>query len=1138
MPNFTRYKHDKDDIKSLSHNWVISLAENDEDGLWIATHGGGLNKFNPETQTFIKYRKGPHNHHGLAHNDLKRVYRDPRQQAIWIGSESGGVYKAAYNQKKFRHYQHDPNDPNTLGHNTLFGMCEDKDGFIWIATQMRGVDKFDPQQKNFSHFRNDHNNPNSLHHDKVQTVFEDRNENLWIGGAHGLARYDRKRDRFINYLDEKNNKDGKAPVWIDEITQDPYSDEEAIWIVTIGSGLVKFYYNENRYVIYNHHPEDPNSLGNPYVITAYFDLDSTKRQLWIGTENGLDQFDIHSEKFTHYRHDPNNPNSLSNNSVWAIHRDKSGALWVGTNGGGLNRFVEEENRFIRFTEKEGLSSNNICRILEDGTGNLWISTFSGLSRFNPRTKIFKNFFSGDGLQSDEFWPLSAVKSKSGLMYFGGINGLTVFHPDSISENKNIPPLVLTDLRIFNQSIKPGGKSPLSRSISESEEMVLSYDQDIFTLEFAALDFTIPSNNKYAYIMEGVDRDWVYTDASRRFATYTKLDPGNYRFVVKGSNNDGIWNEKGTSIRIIILPPWWQTKWAYLLYIILAIALIISVWKTQLNRLRMKHQRELEHVETEKLKEVDRIKTHFFANISHEFRTPLTLIKGPVENLIHGDFRGNLKEQGKLILRNINHLLSLVNQLLDLSKLESDMMRLHAEKTNLVPILKGLVQSFASLAKQKNITLEFIPLKDPVELYLDREKFEKIINNLLSNAFKFTPEEGNIVVDCGLWNSDLQKELDSELQITDYNSIQIKISNSGPGIPPDQMDKIFDRFYQIDDSQTRRFGGTGIGLALVKELVDLHHGKITVSTVPGKRTTFNIFLPFGSEAFSNDEIIHMSKKPSEEITDVPIMSEGEKSHTVMPITVQSREKILIVEDHTDVQDYIGNILADSYRILKADNGLEGLKIARDKMPDLIISDVMMPEMDGYTFCSEIKKDELTSHIPLILLTARAGHEDKMEGLETGADDFLVKPFDSQELAARVKNLIEQRRNLRRRFSREPYLSFNKITTTSVDERFLSQLKTIIEDNITNPGLDVNYLAEEMGNSYTHLYRKIKALVGLSPAAFIRLVRLTKAQQLLKNNHGNISEVAFEVGFESLHYFSRCFSKQYGMSPSVFLKQHRD
>ncbi|TFG95746.1 MAG: response regulator, partial [Calditrichales bacterium] len=668
-------------------------------------------------------------------------------------------------------------------------------------------------------------------------------------------------------------------------------------------------------------------------------------------------------------------------------------------------------------------------------------------------------------------------------------------------------------------VVPGENDFIKTAVDESDEIVLPWEKDIFTIKFAALDYNIPEKNNYAYMLVGVDRDWVYTDASRRMATYTKLQPGAYTFRVKGSNNDGVWNETGRSLEITILPPWWRTNLAYSIYIIFGLGLLTLIWRMQIHRLGVLHKLELEHLTAEKFKEVDHLKSRFFTNISHEFRTPLTLIQGPVQQLLSGRFSGNFKEQYRLILNYTNRLLTLVNQLLDLSKLEAGQLTLKACPVNIVPLLQGLVYSFRSLAEQRRISLSCECTRKVLKVYLDKPQFEQIINNLMSNALKFTPEGGNIVV---------KLEISAGSKTDDF--FRIIVWNTGPGIASDQLGKVFDRFYQAENGKSKSYEGAGIGLALVKELVELHHGRISVHSIPGKETTFMIELLLGRKHLTDEQIVP-GHAPE---TRKDVFPATAAVHDRISFKGRKHTRLLITEDHTDMRTYIANIFRNGYEIFHAGNGLEGLEIARSKQPDLIISDVMMPEMDGIELCRRLKSDQITSHIPVILITARAGQEDKLEGLEIGADDYITKPFDADELFLRVQNLIEQRRRLHQKFISQPGIHPREITVTSIDEKFLQKLFTTIENNISDPDLDMKVLEESMHLSRSSLYRKITVLTGMNPSALIRHIRLQRARKLLEANGGNITEVAISVGFNNVGYFSTCFTQLFGINPSSFVR----
>jgi signal transduction histidine kinase/DNA-binding response OmpR family regulator len=788
-----------------------------------------------------------------------------------------------------------------------------------------------------------------------------------------------------------------------------------------------------------------------------------------------------------------------------------------------------------------------------------------LSRFNPQTETFRNYDVHDGLSSNQFYPGAFFKGRDDALFFGGISGLNYFFPDHIKDNTWVPEIVITGFRIFNEPVTINRNLVmenedvifLSKHISATREIVLSYRENIFSFEFAALDYRSPTKNKYAYQMEGVDPGWVYTDASRRFASYTHLDPGEYIFKVKGSNNDGIWNEEGTSIKITILPPWWRTNWAYSFYVLLILSIVYSIWRFQTNRLKMRQQMEMEHFEADKLREVDRLKSHFFANISHEFRTPLTLIQGPVKQMLAREFKGNPDEQYRMILRYSDRLLNLINQILDLSKLESGRMTLRVSQTDVPQFLKGIVQSFASLAERKKITLKFKADDEFMVGYLDRDKLEKIVTNLLSNAFKFTPEGGTIVVDLSLRGDMAQaistrqslpfqvdgiatsRQVGTRNDSITTGSIEIKVSNTGAGIPLDQLDKIFDRFYQTDESYTNDSKGTGIGLALAKELVEAHHGEIRAESELNKGTTLTVWLPIERDHFKPEEIVdvHLSLPSNEELKGDVLDDIPTDEAVTKPKIPKSAPLLLIVEDNPDVTAYIRSFMEKNYHIITAENGEVGLKKAFKKFPDLIISDVMMPVMDGFELCHKLKSDENTSHIPVILLTAKADMDSKIEGLEFGADDYVTKPFDARELLARVKNLIEQRKKLHEKFSRMIEIKPGEIAASSMDEQFLKRLLNVFEAHVDESDFSTEDFAREVGMSRSNLHLKLKALTNQPTHEFLRTLRLKRAAQLLKKSTGNVTEVAYAVGFNNLSHFTKIFRQQFGQTPSEFANKNR-
>jgi len=1094
---------------------VNSISASSSGDLWFGTWHG-LYSYDKSSDHFNAFFHNSRDPASISSSAISRVYAD-KADNLWIGTDDRGVSLLPNRQRPFKSYNWDSENSNSLGHGRVMSICEDKDGHIWIGTWGGGVSHYNPEKGIFTHYTTQSPSKRRIRSNYINVIHQDKDEDIWIGST-GIDILDLKTGN-IQTIDEMRTRR------IRNICKSKNGD---LWIAFKYSGFARYNRSENSFSYFLHKTGDSLSLSNDRIACIYED---TSGRLWVGTVDGLNRLDNpRSEKpeFIQYHSDPANPNSISSNIVDAIYEDGKGRMWIGTSKG-LNLFDIETNRFTAVNIIEGSTNNIIQKIIEDDHGNLWIRWGEELVRYNPDTGDTRVYD-----ERDEFIPEGQhgrfdqvlYRGKSGTMYYGGVNRFVAFDPDRLKDNPVPPPIVITNFLLHNKSVDIGKDSPLKESITETKLIELPYNKNILSFEFAALDYTNPSKNQYAYKMTGVDGEWVYTDATRRYANYTNLDPGKYIFSVKASNSDGIWKEEAKSIMIVIAPPWWKTWWAYTIYACLLFGLIYFLRRYELNRQRLKHNWELKQVEAEKYQEIDRMKSRFFANISHEFRTPLTLIKGPVQQMLSGNFKGNIEKQYKIILRNTNRLMQLINQLLDLSKLESGQMTLRTSPVDVVPLLKGLTHSFESLAKQKNITLNFRSCENHITIYMDREKFEKIIINLLSNAFKFTPEGGNVIVDIPPSKGGIKGGM-----------LEIRVKNTGTGIPPDQLDKIFDRFYQIDDSLVRKQEGSGIGLALTKELVELHHGKIKVESEPGEGTTFTIHLPLGKEHLLPEEIVTESPEITTEpqidsfVTE-PLPSSESKVETTSKKRAKDYPTLLIVEDNSDMRQYMRGCLESNLNIREAENGEVGLEQALKYLPNLIISDVMMPKMDGFQFCSKIKTDERTSHIPVILLTAKASGESKIEGLETGADDYLTKPFDTRELQVRVKNLIEQRRQLQEKFRREFHVEPRDITITSIDEQILQRAIDAVENNISSPEFDTPALAREVGMSRMLLHTKLKALTGQSTGEFIRTLRLKRAAQLLQKGYGNVTQVAYDVGFQNLSYFAKTFRQQFGQSPSNY------
>ena len=864
---------------------------------------------------------------------------------------------------------------------------------------------------------------------------------------------------------------------------------------------------------------------NPQVIQTIADQVGN---LWIATEvEGLKKFNIKTQKVTTYAENKTIPNSISSNGVLSILIDSKDRFWVGTKNG-LDLFDTVKNSFKNFTVNQGLPNNYIYGILEDSKHFLWLSTNNGICRFDPETHQSIAFTLKDGLQSVQFNRWSFYKLSNGEMAFGGINGFNLFNPDQFKENKTLPRLYITELQISNQAILPKKGSILEQDISFTKELQLSYNQNSLTFGFIALTFTQPEKCQYTCMLEGFDKQWN-TIGTRRAATYTNLSPGTYIFRVKASNNNGVWSEKEASLKIIIKPPFWKTYPAYVFYLIILIGALYMFRKHTIIAINLKNELLIKRIEFEKIKQVNQIKLNFFTHISHELRTPLTLIIGPLENTIkNGVFN---KFQLETMLRNSKRLLQLINQLLDFRKIETCSMEVSVSEINLESLISEVIYAFEPYADLHKQTISLSCPNHSIAIWADVEMLEKIFFNLLSNAIKFTPDGGTIQVKIENYGS-------SENFMNGY--AEIRVSDNGIGISEQNKEAIFNSFFQEMNSFEHHTTGSGIGLALVKELVGMHHGKIWVESQKNHGSCFIVQLGIGKDHFSKEQLHHsqdsnkinqhLQKQIAEdfELQNTNVSIDETKKH------LKNLPTILIIEDNIDMQLFVAGLLEHKYNIILANNGKKGFDLCTEKIPDIVISDIIMPEMDGLVLCHALKSDIRTSHIPIIMLTAKSSDEDKLTGLKAGADAYLLKPFNAQDLEMRLQNILFHRAKLREYFNREVLVKSNMETPISRDSEFIKQLIDCVNRNLADPEFNILKFASELSIGRNVLFKKTKELSGLTPNDFILLMRLNKAAVLLINNTGNISEIAYSVGFTDPFYFSRCFKKQYGQTPSEYKK----
>ncbi len=1002
----------------------------------------------------------------------------------------------------FHHFGALPGDNNYLNSSIIYAFWIDNEGKIWIGTEDGGVNIYNPAIGKYEYLTADENNPNSISQNCIKAFLDDGNGNLWIGTYLGGIDVINLKSRKISHFKHDPEKTGTLSdnrVWDFCLDQN-----NEIWVAT-SKGADKYNRKTNSF---EHFPQ-----FNGKNQVSWMEPDS-KGNLWMG---GLDEVIV-------FNPEENAVTRFSEQSH-AMFEDSKNRIWIATFDKGIALYSLENGPLKYYGEKDGLANSHALSILEDQNNNLWISTNNGLSMFNSEKEYFRNFTRQDGLSNNQFCYRAGYKTQSGQMLFGSISGFNQFNPEEIILEENNVPMVFTDFKIFNKSvpIDDGKKPVLKKSITESKHLVLHYDQNMFTVEFAALNFVNSDKNLYSYILEGFNRNWN-EPGTNRSATFTNLNPGDYMLrikrVVMGIENPG----EELQLKISVLPPFWKTTWFLSLLFVFIILMIYSLLKFILNREKIKNQLVMERVNARKLHELDMMKLKFFTNISHEIRTPLTLIMGPLEKILSNDLpKEEIRENLKLVSRNTKNLEKLISQLLDFRKLEAGNLKLDLVEGDIVEFTRNIVNSFNDLALEKQVKLHFNTLKKQLFSSFDPDKIEKILNNLLSNAFKFTEAGGSISVNLSLifdTNDDDFSDSEKEKQF-----IEMVVKDTGRGIPSGNLNKIFQRFFQSDDAA--KDSGTGIGLALVKELVAIHKGNIFVTSKPGKGTKFTVRIPY-MKAFSknaeneNREPLKMKKTVKQINRESLLLHENLQSKIM-----------LVVEDNADVRQFIASHFNSVFQIFEARNGEEGWKKALELIPDIIISDVIMPNINGYELCERVKNDERTSHIPFLLLTALHSKEDEIKGITTGADDYITKPFDLSVLQAKVENVLSIRESLKEKFSRNVVLQPSNIEITSPDERFLQRAIQVIEENISDCELDIETFSEKVGVSRMQLYRKLHALTDMTVKEFIRHIRLKRAVQLLVQEKLNISEVAYEVGFKDLSHFRKCFKREYGMSATEFI-----
>jgi signal transduction histidine kinase/DNA-binding response OmpR family regulator/ligand-binding sensor domain-containing protein len=1168
--------------------FIKDILEDADHNLWFASESGIL-FYDADHDLVHQFTHDPTKKYSLSNNYAASVFMNDHE-ILWVGHDGGGVDHARYyNIKSFQHLG--VHTENALVSDRITGISESKKSEIWISTD-QGVSRWDRDNQKITSY---------LEGVFINSIFCDSKGNVWcVTEASEILRKSATSNTF-EIIDFKKNtyETGDLfdiPILLFEDSKD------RLWL--IGNGLFQIDYKAMELI---------NNDAGADILLASSVSEDARGNFWITGNTGR-LIVIHPDSGTShfYCSHINDPYSLNSNILWDSYIDKEENLWIATNKG-VNKTnigsysIGDALSFESYTLEDGLNDEIVFRILEDQQENFWFATNNGLSKLDKQDQRFINYFTLDGIASNSIGSstnnlityLCAARLSSGEILLGSDNGITSFHPEKIMGNRHRPPVIFTDLKIYNRSVPIGNyadRSILSQSITVTEEIELSYQDKVFSLDFIALDYTDARKNQYEYMLEGFDDDWIFLD-NNRVVTFTNIPGGEYILKIRAANNEGFWNEQEASLGIRIRHPFWQAWWFRMLgaaFIVGAFFVFYSIrvfqiqhqkskletqvkertqeieWKNQqleeqtarlneanteleenkrtledqseelqvINARLVKQNSELEEL-NRKVSIANQTKLKFFTNISHELRTPLSLIMGPIDNILSNvKLSGYAKDQLGMMNRNSRMLLKLINQLLDFRKLETEHMKLAVAEGNIILFLKEIHMLFSNVANQKHIDFEFFSPVNELRIWYDADKIEKIISNLLSNAFKYTPEGGKI----GLGVNIIEDPLSTRTQL------QILVSDTGIGIARDKVEQIFERYYSVFDSGGLDATSAGIGLALTKELVELHKGKISVSSKVASRedpesgTHFTISLPIGKEYFSESERLSVDAFPDghtsqsrDMLLDIGSPETDAGLSEPLPSENKNLPEVLVVEDNTDMRDFIKGILVGNYKIHKAENGKQGLEILEKNNISLIISDVMMPVMEGIEFCRSVKENLNSSHIPVILLTAKTDIESQIHGLKTGADDYITKPFNSQILTEKIGNLIQLRERIWDRFNKQLVFNPVELTSNSLDIKLLNRVKEVTEKHLSNPDLDVALFAREVGMSKSILYEKLKSLTGKTINDFISSMRLKRAAEFIMMGEMNLSEISLEVGYQDPNYFSKSFKKHFGVVPSKFTGQ---
>jgi len=1126
------------DTKIQNDFFIYDVLKDQHGNIWLGTNTGGALYFDQNLKQLGALGFCTYSGTCLASDDVFTLFEDPKNN-IWFGTHNAGLNVWFKEKFQFHDLIYTFQDQRSILTNVV-EVFQDSKQNIWFGTDGKGLFVRPKNETNVFPASRKIPVTSCLVSDKILAMDEDEKGWLYFGQWGGVSRYHPAtgRSEVLDLTRFEGANANRTFVW--DVLCDSHN---RLWVATIGSGLLMFDWESGNHRLFRHSVDDSCSISDDHIFGVEQDREG---HVWIATAgHGLNLYNEDNKHFTRFSSGSGKHSALGNDKVNAVFFDAENGMWVST-ANGLDYKAPGANRFRVYTKLDGLPTNNIQGVVEDLNANLWVTTVDGLAFFNRQNETFKVYNPEHGLLNTGYDYGNPCETHNGTIYIFGPQGANYFHPDSIQNPSSRPSLIFTGLRIYDRTVQVGdtigGRVILSKNLNYTDHLVLDYTVNYFAIGFAALNFYAPKRIAYRYKLEGYDKNWIHVSANERVAAYSNLKPGNYELLVLASDVDGEWGSEPLSLWVTVLPPWWQTIWFKVVSVLLIGTMLLLLYWNRTRRLmankkylqqKLKEQQaeilkqneelKIQNLETHemarKLHDADQAKIRFFMNISHEFRTPLTLITGPLDNLLRKlpeehEITGILK----MINRNANRLLRLINQLLDLRKLETGTFVLHPTQGDIIRFVKDIYHSFEYLARRQNMEYSFFSNTDEYPTCFDADIVEKLMYNLISNALKYTPDGGKIHISVTIEQQP--------------NEIKIVVADTGLGIAKHIRERIFDRFYTVPQSMRRRQGGTGIGLALVKEMAELHKGSIAVDSTEGEGSTFTLVLPGALES------------TQQTVKDASAEEEGDKgkyphiTENLSPDEIVLEQKtfdpdkktILLIDDQEDILLYMKQTLANDFNLAYAANGEEGFQKTIQVLPDIVVSDVMMPVCDGIEYCKKLRSHLPISHIPVILLTAKSEKQTVIEGYETGADDYIFKPFDAEILHARIQNLIHRHQLLHKQYNADENMDAGMLARTDLDKQFLEEIVKQVEANMSQPEFSVLSMVDSMKIGRTTFYKKIKSITGMSANDFVKDIRLKHAAKLLKTTAMTVSEVSYEVGFQKPSYFSKIYREKYGKSPS--------